>query len=91
MPSDDRNLVLVPLLLDFLKAPETLPAFALAGVLLTIADATMGRPAVAAAAIEHGAIGTLMTILQKPSAHELMITAGFQRVSRHTIHRCRDR
>jgi hypothetical protein len=28
-PTDDRNLALVPLLLELLKAPETLPQFAL--------------------------------------------------------------
>jgi hypothetical protein len=85
-PSDDRNLVLVPLMLGLLKAPEALPEFAVASLCFAFADAVMGRPAVAALAIEQGAISTLMATLRKPAVSELMVTAGFARVSRaHTI------
>ena len=53
-PSDDRNLALVPLLLELLEALEELPEFSLVGVLCSLNLAVQGRPAVAAKALEHG-------------------------------------
>ena len=47
-PSDDRNLILCPLLLELLTAPEKLPDFALSGVVFALTDGLKGRPGVAA-------------------------------------------
>ena len=78
-PSDDRNLVLCPLVLELLAAPEKLPDFALSGILLTLHQGVVGRPAVAAKLLEHDAVAVLMAILRQASPTELIATAGFSR------------
>ena len=64
-PSDDRNLVLLPLLLEMLKAPEDLPDFLLNGVLYGLNTGLMGRPVVAAELLEHDAVAIIMNFLQQ--------------------------
>jgi hypothetical protein len=78
-PSDDRNLILCPLLLELLTAPEKLPDFALGGVLMALQQGVMGRPAVAAKLLELDAVAVLMGILRQASPTELVATAGFSR------------
>jgi hypothetical protein len=78
-PSDDRNLVLVPLLLELLRAPEKLPDFTLPGVLWAMMCGSIGRPAVAAKLLEHDAIAVLMDILRQASPSELVAAAGYSR------------
>ena len=79
-PSDDRNLVLCPLLLELLKA-EKLPDFALHGVLFALNQGVVGRPAVVAKLLEHAvdAVDVLMGILHQASPTELVATAGHLR------------
>ena len=77
--SDDRNLVLCPLLLELLTAPEKLPDFALGGVLMALEYGVAGRPAVAAKLLEHDAVAVLVDILRQASPTELIATAGFSR------------
>ena len=81
MPSDDRNLVLCPLLVELLKAPEKLPDFALGGVLHALQQGLLGRPAVAAKLLELDAVAVLMGVLRQISPTELIATAGFSRRS----------
>ena len=78
-PSDDRNLVLCPLLLELLAAPEKLPDFALSGVLFAFQQGILGRPAVAAKLLELDATAVLMAVLRQASPTELVITAGYSR------------
>ena len=78
-PTDDRNLVLCPLLLELLKAPEKLPDFALGGVLMALDQGVLGRPAVAAKYLELDAVAALTGILRQASATELIATASFSR------------
>jgi hypothetical protein len=78
-PTDDRNLVLCPLLLELLTAPEKLPDFALSGVLIALEYGVIGRPAVAAKLLEHDAVAVLMNIIRQASPTELITTAGFSR------------
>ena len=78
-PLDDRNLVLCPLLLELLRAPEQLPDFTLPGVLFAMMCGGIGRPAVAAKLLEHDAIAVLMDILRKASPSELVAAAGYSR------------
>ena len=77
--SDDRNLVLCPLLMDLLRPPEKLPDFALGGVLNALHCGVIGRPAVAAKLLDHGGIAVLMGILRQASPTEWIATAGFSR------------
>ena len=77
--SDDRNLVLCPLLLELLTAPEKLPDFALGGVLFALQCGVVGRPAVAAKLLDLDAVAVLMGILRQASPTELVSTAGFSR------------
>lgn len=76
--TDDRNLVLRPLLLELLRAPEKLPDFALPGVLMA-AQGIFGRPAGASKLLEQGAIDVCMDVLRKISPAEMVSTAGFSR------------
>eukprot|EP01046_Picozoa_sp_COSAG06_P041178 COSAG06_NODE_5080_length_3740_cov_20.335347_3_plen_444_part_00 len=81
-PTDDRNLVLCPLLLDLLRAPEKLPTFTLVGVLAALSTGLTGRPAVLAKLLDQDddPISVLMAILrQAASPSELVSTAGFSR------------
>jgi hypothetical protein len=78
-PSDDRNLVLVPLWLELLKAPEKLPDFALCGVLYSLMGGIMARPAVVAKLLEHDPVAALMDTLRQVSPTELVATAGHSR------------
>jgi hypothetical protein len=78
-PSDDRNLALLPLLLELLKAPDDLPDFVLSGVLFPLAQGIYGRTAVAAKLVELDAIGVLMSILRRATPTELVAIAGHAR------------
>jgi hypothetical protein len=78
-PSDERNLILCPLLVDLLKAPEKLPDFALSGVLFALQYGVIGRPAVATKLLEHDAVAVLMAVTRQASPTELVATAGFSR------------
>jgi len=81
-PEDDRNLALLPLLLQLLRAPDKLPAFALPGLLLAIGLGTMGRPAVASKLLEQGAFEVFMAIvrdMREASPSEMVATSGFSR------------
>ena len=79
--SDDRNTVLVPLLLELLRKPESLPEFALAGILWSLGQGFVGRPAIAALAVqpEHDAIGVMMSIVRQTTPRDLISTAGYAR------------
>jgi hypothetical protein len=78
-PSDDRNMVLCPLLLELLRAPEKLPEFALTGVLFALGQGLAGRPAVAAILRQDDPISVLMGILRQATPCEWVSTAGCAR------------
>ncbi len=78
-PSDDRNMVLCPLLLELLRAPEKLPEFALTGVLFALGQGLAGRPAVAAVLRQDDPISVLMGILRQATPCEWVSTAGCAR------------
>ena len=84
-PSERRNLVLCPLLLDLLRAPEKLPEFALVGVLAALLQGLAGRPAVVAKALKLDAIDVLMRVMRQASPAELIATAGFARHGQGTV------
>jgi hypothetical protein len=78
--SDDRNMILCPLLLELLASPEKLPTFAMVGVVHAFHFGIIGRPVLAAKLLkEHDAIGVLMGILRKASPSELVAFPGFSR------------
>jgi hypothetical protein len=78
-PSDDRNMVLLPLVLELLRAPEKLSDFILPGLYYAIHLGVLGRPAVATKLLEQGAIDVLMRFVREASPTELVATAGFSR------------
>ena len=78
-PTDDRNLVLFPLLLELLRAPAELPDFALVGVMAALSTGLTGRPAVAAKLLGQDPVAVLMAILRQASPRELVATVGFSR------------
>eukprot|EP01046_Picozoa_sp_COSAG06_P011845 COSAG06_NODE_682_length_13115_cov_17.917793_4_plen_497_part_00 len=78
-PEDDMHLVLLPLLLQLLREPDKLPAFALPGLLFAIGVGLQGRPAVASKLLEQGAFEVFMAILREASPSEMVATAGFSR------------
>jgi hypothetical protein len=80
-PTDDLHLALFPLMLELLAAPETLPDFALAGVLWTLSLGVVGRPAVAIKLLELDAIEVFTRILRTVSPAELIAAKGFARRS----------
>jgi hypothetical protein len=80
-PSDDRNMVLLPLVLELLRAPEKLSDFILPGLYYAIHVGVLGRPAVATKLLEQGAIDVLMRFVREASPTELVATAGFSRHS----------
>jgi hypothetical protein len=78
-PTDERNLELLPLLLEMLREPEKLPEFAFTGVLYAIGLGIIGRPVVASKLLELGALDVFIDVLQQASPSELIATAGFSR------------
>lgn len=70
-PDDDRNLALLPLLLELVKQPDKLPDFALAGALFAIAHGTIGRSAVAIKLLQLDALAVYMDLLRQASPREL--------------------
>jgi hypothetical protein len=78
-PSDDRNLVLCPLLLQLLAAPEKLPDFALGGVLMALQQGVISRPAVTAKLLKQDIVAVLVALLRQVSPTELIANAGFSR------------
>ena len=78
-PEDDRNIALLPLLLQLLRAPDKLPAFALPGVLFVIGGGTSGRPVVASKLLKQGAFEVFMAIVREASPSEMVATSGFSR------------
>ena len=81
-PSDDRNLVLLPLAMELLAQPEKLPEFALGGVLFLISQGVQGRPAVGARLLEAGdPIGVLLAVMRQVSPGDLIATASYAHAS----------
>jgi hypothetical protein len=78
-PEDDMHIALLPLLLQLLRAPDQLPAFALPGMLFTVGWGTSGRPAVASKLLEQGAFEVFMAIVREGSPSEMVATSGFSR------------
>jgi hypothetical protein len=78
-PEDDRNIALVPLLLQLLRTRDKLPEFALPGVLLAIGWGIIGRPTVASKLLEQGAFDVFMGTIREASPSEMVATAGFSR------------
>ena len=75
-PEDHFSLSLVPLALNMLKAPQKLPELTLAGIFYMVLMAIIGRPVVARAALELGAVDILVNILRDATPTELIATAG---------------
>ena len=81
-PSDDRNLVLCPLVLDLLRAPDKkLPDFVLGGALYALQAGVIGRPIVAAKLLDHDIVTVYTGILREASPSEQVATAGYSRHS----------
>ena len=76
---DDRNMALVPLLLQLLREPDKLPDFALSGALMAVSWTELGRPAVGSKFLDHGAFDVFMEILRQASPSEMVAAAGFSR------------
>jgi hypothetical protein len=76
-PSDERNLIMCPLLLDLLREPEHLPEYLLGGVLHALHHCVVGRPAVAVKLIEEGAIPVLVNMMCQVTPRQLIEAEGF--------------
>jgi hypothetical protein len=79
LASDARNLALLPLLIEFLKAPESLPEFVLPGVLYATTHGFFSCPAAATKMVAEGIIPVLMSVLRRSSPRELILADGFLR------------
>eukprot|EP01043_Picozoa_sp_COSAG02_P062726 COSAG02_NODE_8725_length_2462_cov_1.635633_2_plen_623_part_00 len=77
--ADDRNLALVPLLLELLKGWEKLPEFMMCGAFFALGQGVMARPAVATKLLELDAIAVLADILRQASPDEWVATAALAR------------
>jgi hypothetical protein len=77
-------MAMAPLFLELLRNPESLPLFAMPGILWAFGHAVAGRPAVATLCHQsHDAINVLMGIMRATPPHELISTAGFARRGGH--------
>jgi hypothetical protein len=64
-PSDDQTTNIVTIALELLRRPDDIPAFALGGLVEVVTHSFVGRPAVGAHALQHGALECILEYLQR--------------------------